>query len=164
MSAYITMQTPMTDRELLLEALADLGYDDAKVEVHDEPVALVGYVGDPRADRANVVIRRQHVGGNSNDVGFLATPTGYRAIVSDYDQVRFGKAWVAKLHGRYQVRATAKEERLAAAERERLTEERRRLVAAQRDAVVAQAKKLGYRVNESRQGEAVRLVLVRRSY
>lgn len=164
MSAYITMQTPMTDRELLLEALADLGYDAGKVEVRDEPVALVGYVGDARADRADVVIRRSHIGGGSNDVGFLATPTGYLAIISDYDRGRFGTAWVAKLHERYRVRAAAKEERLAAAERERLAEERRRLVAAQRDAVVAQAKKLGYRVNESRQGEAVRLVLVRRSY
>ena len=43
MSAYLTLRTPMTDRESLLAALADLGFDASKVEVQETPVNLVGY-------------------------------------------------------------------------------------------------------------------------
>ena len=49
MSAYMTLLTPMTDQECLLAALADLGFDGTKVEVHATPVSLVGYAGDRRA-------------------------------------------------------------------------------------------------------------------
>ena len=41
MSAYITSMTPMTDEECLLAALAELGFDRSKVEVHANPVALL---------------------------------------------------------------------------------------------------------------------------
>lgn len=164
MSAYMTLLTPMTDQECLLAALVDLGFGSDKVEVHATPVNLEGYAGDERVQRAEVIIRRQHVGAASNDVGFLASPTGYRAIVSDYDRGRFGTAWLAQLNGRYQVHSTAKQERAAAEERRRMEEERQRLVEAQRLAVHERAKKLGYRVQETRQGETIRMVLVKRTY
>ena len=164
MSAYITLMTPMTDEECLLAALADVGFDRTKVEVHASPAHLVGYQGDRRAQTANLVIRRQHVGGLSNDVGFLATPTGYQAFVSGYDHPRFGSGWLTQLNGCYQSHASAKQERLAAEERRRMEEERQRLVEAQRKAVHEKAKKLGYQIKESREGETIRLVLVKRTY
>lgn len=164
MSAYITLLTPMTDQECLLAALADLGFDHVKVEVHATPVNLEGYQGDRRTVAANLVIRRRYVGGSSNDVGFLSTATGYQAFVSDYDQSRFGAEWLAKLNTRYLTHWSAKQERLATEERRRLEEERQRLVEAQRQAVHERAKKMGYQVKESRVGETVRLVLVKRIY
>lgn len=164
MSAYITLLTPMTDQECLLAALNDIGFDSTKVEVHASPVSLVGYQGDRRSQAANIVIRRQHVGMASNDVGFLATPTGYQAFVSGYDHPRFGAGWLSQLNTSYQSHWSAKQERLAAEERRRLEEERRKLVEAQRQAVHERAKKLGYRVQETREGETIRMVLVKRTY
>jgi hypothetical protein len=164
MSAYMTLLTPMTDQECLLAALADLGFDGAKVEVHATPVNLVGYHGDQRQQSANIMIRRQYVGVGSNDVGFLASVTGYQAFVSGYDHPRFGTGWLTQLNSRYQAHSTAKQERLAAEERLRLEEERQRVVEAQRQAVHERAKKMGYRVQETREGETIRMVLVKRTY
>jgi hypothetical protein len=164
MSAYLTLLTPMTDQESLLAALADLGFDATKVEVHATPVNLVGYAGDQRAQTANIVIRRQHVGTASNDVGFLASATGYQAFISGYDHPRFGTGWLRQLNDRYKAHSTAKQERLAAEEHRRLEEARQRLVEAQRQAVHERAQKMGYRVEETRQGEKIRMVLVKRTY
>lgn len=164
MSAYLTLLTPMTDQECLLAALVDLGFDKAKVEVHATPVQLVGYQGDRRSQTANIVIRRQHVGAASNDVGFLSTTTGYQALVSGYDHPRFGAGWITQLSQRYQAHADAKKERLAAEERRRLEEERQKLVEAQRQAVHERAKKMGYHIEEKREGDKLRLVLVKRTY
>ncbi|MEZ4300810.1 MAG: DUF1257 domain-containing protein [Polyangiaceae bacterium] len=164
MSAYITLVTPMTDRQCLLDALADLGFDAAKVEAHAEAVALEGFRGDRREQRAHVVIRRRHLGSASNDLGFLATPTGHQLIVSDYDRHKFGDAWVKKLAERYSHHRRVQEERAAEQERLRIEEERRALVETQRQTIHERAKKLGYRVEESREGDKLRLVLVRRVY
>jgi hypothetical protein len=164
MSAYLTLLTPMTDQESLVAALVDLGFDVTQIEMHEAPVQLVGYQGDRRAQTANIVIRRQHVGTASNDVGFLATATGYQVFVSGYDHPRFGAGWITQLSQRYQVHYDAKKELLAAAERRRLEEECRALVEAQRRAVHERAKKMGYRVEEKREGDKLRLVLVKRTY
>jgi len=164
MSAYITLMTPMLDEECLIAALVDVGFERPKIEVHAAPVALVGYQGDRRTQHANIVIRRQHVGSASNDLGFLASPTGYQALISDYDHPRFGSGWLSELGRRYQTRWAEKEATLAAAERQRVEAERQRLVEAQRVAVHAKARKLGYRVEETREGDSIRLVLVKRTY
>jgi len=164
MSAYITMTTPMIDEECLLAALADQGFDRSQIEVHAHPVPLVGYEGGQRTQMAHVIVRRQHVGSSSNDLGFLATNTGYRAIVSNYDQRRFDRAWLEQLGARHQRHWTAKRERLAAAERRKLEAERRRVVEAQRVAIHQRAQALGYRVEETREGDTIRLALVRRRY
>jgi len=164
MSAYLTLLTPMTDQESLVAALVDLGFDLTHIEIHETPAQLVGYQGDRRVQTANIVIRRQHVGTASNDLGFLATSTGYQVFVSGYDHPRLGAGWITQLSERYQVHHDAKMERLAAAERRRLEEERKRLVEAQRQAVHERAKKMGYRVEEKREGDKLRLVLVKRSY
>lgn len=164
MSAYITLMTPMTDEECLLAALADLGFHRSEVEVHATPVALVGYRGDQRTQTANIVIRRQHVGSASNDLGFLASTTGYQALVSDYDHPRFGRGWLAQLDACYQTHWNAKRERLAAEERHRVDVERQRVVEAQRTAIHERARKLGYQVKETREGETIRLALLKRAY
>ncbi|WPB81716.1 DUF1257 domain-containing protein [Archangium violaceum] len=164
MSAYITLLTPMVDTECLLEALADVSFGRDVVEVHAQPVPLVGFEGQKRAQQAEIVIRKQHVGASSNDLGFLHTPTGYQLVVSDYDQRRYGPQWLQQLNGCYQEHVRNKQERLAEAERQRMEEQRRQAVEAQRQAIHEKAKKLGYRVQETREGEKLRLVLVKRVY
>lgn len=164
MSAYITLMTPMTNQESLLAALTDMGFHRDQIEVHAEPVQLVGYGGERRSQTANIVIRRRHVGTVSNDLGFLATLTGYQLQVSDYDRRKYGDDWVRRLHDRYRYHEAIVQERLAEAERRRLAEERRQLVEAQRLGVLARAKQLGYQVNETREGDTVRLVLLKRTY
>ncbi len=77
---------------------------------------------------------------------------------------QFGTGWLTQLNGRYQTHWTAKQERIAAEERRRLQEERKRVVVAQRHAAYERAKKMGYRVREAREGETIRLVLVKRTY
>ena len=97
-------------------------------------------------------------------MGFVASPTGYQAFVSGYDHPRFGKGWLAQLNSRYQAHWTSKQERIAAEERRRIEEERQRLIEAQRQAVHERAKKMGYRVQETREGQTIRMVLVKRTY
>jgi hypothetical protein len=154
----------MTDAECLLDALADLGFEPSKVEVHEQAVALVGYEGAAREQRAHIIIRRQHIGSASNDVGFVRTPTGLRLIVSGYDQSRFGATWLARLSSRYEAHQTEKERRLAEEQRRVAEEERRRLVEATRQAVIEKAKSSGYRIEERVEQGRIRLVLSKRVY
>jgi hypothetical protein len=163
-SAYVTLMTPMIDQTCVLDALADLGFGADRVEAHESPVDLVGYEGSARTQAAEIVIRRRHLGPTSNDLGFRRTPTGFAAIVSDYDGARFGERWLQELHGRYLHHAERKQARAAAEERRRIEEERRRLVEAQRQAIHDKARALGYRVEETRDGDRLRLVLVKRVY
>src|SRR5205823_5359384 len=51
-----------------------------------QDLPLYGYQGDRRTETAAVVVRRQHVGVGSNDLGFARTPEGYFPIISDYDR------------------------------------------------------------------------------
>lgn len=71
------------DRRLLLAALADLGYSDVE---EGEKLPLFGYQGDRRPETAEIVIRRQHVGAASNDLGFAQTEQGCVPVVSEFDQ------------------------------------------------------------------------------
>lgn len=179
MSAFITLALPLTDQECLLAALAELGFPAGRVEVHGAPVPLTGYEGDQREQRAHIVIRKEYVGDASNDIGFERTATGFRAHVSEWDQSQgYGPAWLHDLQVRYSRQDALKAERLTRAKRDadietrrvaavqarRREEDQRRLVEAQRLAIHEKARKLGYRVQESRQGDTVRLVLVKRSY
>jgi hypothetical protein len=177
MSAYITLAIPIVDQECLLEALSDLGFTADQVEVHQTAVPLVGYEGNHRRQHAHVVIRRQYIGDASNDVGFERTATGFRAHVSDFDRPHYGGSWMRQLRARYQHHDTIKRERLARAheaavearrlaeiETRRREEERQRLVDAQRQAVHEKARRMGYRVEETRHGDQLRLVLVKRIY
>lgn len=172
MSAYITLATPMIDQECLLLALRDVGFTQECIEVHGEPVQLVGYEGRQRQQLAHIIVRRKHVGRASNDIGFERTTTGFQAHISGYDHPRYGGSWLKRVHVRYAEHNSAKQERLAKLEDRRLAEiearrreeERQNLVEAQRKAVREKARKMGYRVKETREGERIRLVLVKRVY
>ena len=106
MSKYISFNDiSFRDRRLLLAALADLGYDAVE---EGERLALHGYRGDRRAETAEIVVRRQHLGHASNDLGFARTPAGYAPIVSEYDaRTLHGGRFLPALRVAYAERAVA---------------------------------------------------------
>ena len=107
MSAYATLETIYKDRDCLVAALAEQGY--TTVEVHDEAQALVDYHGDMRTQKANIIVRRQYVGGSSNDLGFVKKEDGtYAAIVSDFDSLKHDTKWFAGLKRSYTDKVTTK--------------------------------------------------------
>ena len=84
MSKYLQFPDILfTDRRLLLAALGNLGYGEVE---EGEALPLFGYQGDQRPETAQIVVRRQHLGSASNDLGFTRTPHGYVPLVSEYDQ------------------------------------------------------------------------------
>lgn len=102
MSAYTTLATRIVSAEHLALALRDLGF--AEVEVHQSPQTLHGWMGDARAQRAEVIVRREHIGDASNDLGFARGQDGtFVAIVSEYDRDHgdFDRGWLEKLTQRY---------------------------------------------------------------
>ncbi|MCC7368799.1 MAG: DUF1257 domain-containing protein [Chloroflexi bacterium] len=103
MSKYLVFEEIcFPDRRLLLAALADLGY--AEVE-EGEALPLHGYQGDRRPETAELVVRRQHLGPASNDLGFTRTPAGYVPIVSEYDRrVLHGGRFLVALRTAYSER------------------------------------------------------------
>ena len=134
MSHYSEVQVELRDRAALEAALNRLGFE-GKVEVHKEAQHLYGYQGDARAQKAHIIIRRQHVGRWANDLGFERQADGrYRVWVSEYDQRHgYDDAWMGRLKQAYGI-------------------EKARL----------EAKKRGYRVSEQKQDNGtVRLVLRR---
>lgn len=96
MSHYSKIDTQIVERESLVKALQEMGYND--IEVHEKAQNLFGYQGDVRPEQANVIIRRKHISLESNDIGFRLTTQGnYEAIVSEYDQELLGSDWVGKV-------------------------------------------------------------------
>ena len=86
MSHFVECQTEFRDPQALIASLAECGFEESQIEVHEQPVALYGYQGDERPQRAHIVIRRQHVGQAANDVGWEQMADGtYRAWISEYD-------------------------------------------------------------------------------
>ena len=105
MSKYLELKTVLNDERFLGEALRDLGYAP---EVVPEGHALVGYLGDQRTERANIIIRRSQLDSASNDIGFSRGPDGtFRAIISEYDRsIGFDDAWLGRLAQAYKERQT----------------------------------------------------------
>jgi hypothetical protein len=100
MSHFTRIRTKLLDRDTLVQVLREFGF--AQVEVHSEPQILYGYEGDPRPERAEIIIRRQFIGEFSNDLGFQLQPDGsYSAIISDYDRGKYNQEWLDKLTQRY---------------------------------------------------------------
>ena len=107
MSHYTVLQTRITDAETLMEALADVGF--ANVEIYKTPQPLVGWQGDLRANRAEVIIRREFLGSASNDIGFARSTDGrFEALISDYDRSTYDEAWLGRLTQRYAYRLARK--------------------------------------------------------
>lgn len=113
MSHFVKIVTMIKDRTALIRALERMGFA-GKLEVNEGPVALYGYQGDIRKEKANIVIRRKYVGGSSNDIGFERMNDGrYAAHISEFDQgtgsysgrkdAQYGKTWQGKLLSYYGV-------------------------------------------------------------
>lgn len=86
MSEFTECETELMDTAALVDALVEIGIAREHIEVHEIPQNLYGYRGEKRAQTANIIIRRNHVGGSSNDIGFLKKADGkFEAIVSEFD-------------------------------------------------------------------------------
>lgn len=122
MSHYTQIGTKIVNREYLVKALVESGFDLADIEIHDTPTHLFGYMDDRRKDMADVIIRRSKVGGSSNDIGFIKDDTGnYQAIISEYDSRNGGyntlanmtygynDEWLGRLTGFYAMHAAKAE-------------------------------------------------------
>ena len=107
MSKYLQFpDVVFKNRESLLAALADCGY--IRVE-EGTALPLYGYHGDRRAETAELVVRRQHIGSASNDLGFTLTPQGFVPIISEYDRATMHKGkFLAILRTAYHEHAAQK--------------------------------------------------------
>lgn len=100
MSHFTKVRTTITDQSRLVAVLRELGF--AEVESHAEPAHLYGYQGDVRPERAEVAVRRKHIGRLSNDIGFHRTSDGtFEAIISEYDRSKYDERWLRKVSQRY---------------------------------------------------------------
>jgi hypothetical protein len=95
-----------------------LGTRFKEVELHSTPQPLFGFQGDYRTEdgaghtkdankalKAEIIVRRQFVGGVSNDLGFRKNDqTGnYDAIISAYDSSKHNDRWLEQLSKDYLV-------------------------------------------------------------
>ena len=105
MSKYAEMVTKIRNQSHLVAALTELGY---KPEVHTDGVALVGYEGRERPERAHVIVRRSQIGPASNDIGFVRKPDGtFGAVLSEYDRaIGFDQKWLGRVHQAYKEQQT----------------------------------------------------------
>jgi len=109
LSEYRKSTTNCKDRECLIDALIEMGYKREHIEIHEEAQQLFDFQNRPthytdrNGDKANVIVRRQHVGGAANDLGFKLNPeTGtYDAIISAYDSSKHNPKWLARLKTNY---------------------------------------------------------------
>lgn len=81
MSHFTTVRTKIRDAEALKAALAELGYPCEE----GSNLPLYGYMGDLRPEKGDIVVRRQHIGPLSNDIGFRKVGDSYEMIISEYD-------------------------------------------------------------------------------
>jgi hypothetical protein len=100
LSKYVTTAISVTDEQYLVAALRQLGYNP---EVCHEGRPLIGYMGDERAEQAQIIIPRRQLDSASNDIGFARDTSGvYRAIVSEYDRgIGFDTAWLGRVSQAY---------------------------------------------------------------
>jgi len=100
MSAYHELKTQYKDAACLVDALGDMGYND--VEMHENAVNLVGFHGDIRPEKANIIVRRKNIGSAANDIGFVKRADGtFGAIISDYDSGKHNTSWLNGLKRSY---------------------------------------------------------------
>ena len=132
MSHFTAIRTEIRDINALVKALDDVGFN--QVEVHQQAQNLYGYQGDVREQMAEVVIRRQHIGQWSNDIGFKNQSDGtFEAIISEYDRTKYSQQWLNELTQRYgyhTLMATAPVEGFAIEEEETLEDGTIRVVVA----------------------------------
>ncbi len=103
MSMYCTVLTQFKSPSALVAALAEAGgWTTDQIEIHETPQNLFGYKGDIRTQKAHVIVRRQHVGSASNDIGFELDASGqYVSHVSRFDSKKYGEDWMKRLRQAY---------------------------------------------------------------
>jgi hypothetical protein len=103
MSEYLEFKTQITRKDELVLALGDMGFTTKQIEVHADPQTLYGWHGEKRPEKSEVIIRRQHVGGAANDLGFTKQPDGtYKAIISANERTcGYNAAWLDRLNQNY---------------------------------------------------------------
>ena len=86
MSKYSRVGTKFLNRIALRRALEEV-FGKGHVEDCETPKALIGYHGDTRPEKADLIVRRKYVGSSSNDLGWTwnAATGVFDAIVSEYD-------------------------------------------------------------------------------
>lgn len=99
MSAYMQFDTiHFLNAALLIATLTEMGY---KVEM-GESLALYGYRGDIRQERAQIVVRRDQIGASSNDLGFTWNGKAFVPIISKFDaRHTLTKEWRDNLQATY---------------------------------------------------------------
>ncbi len=108
MSKYMTFESQsFANGDLLLEALADIGFDTV---IQGKDLELDGW--DKRNARtADIIIRRNDVKSHHllADIGFQKTSSGYVAVIDDLDlEYRLGKNFVVRLQNQYHEAAARK--------------------------------------------------------
>ena len=113
MSLYVKVAIQFRDVPALCAALLDLKSEWAEhVKWSEETRPLFGYHGDERPEIANLIIPRSVVGSASNDIGFVRGEDGQiTAIISQYDQNRYGLDWIVKLKEQYSFRLLERDQR-----------------------------------------------------
>ena len=110
MSKYSTNSTQFKESGLLVAALIEMGFTVDQIEVNQTAQQLFDYHGratkylDQTGDKAEIIIRRQHVGSAANDIGFRRNENGrFEAIISAFDSGsnRYNSEWLGKLTGAY---------------------------------------------------------------
>ena len=100
MSHFTSIKTQIKNSDVLVSALADVGFN--QVEVWSEAKPLYGFQGDIREQTAEVIVRRKYIGSSSNDIGFKRQEDGtFTAIVSEYDRRKYSQQWLNRLMQRY---------------------------------------------------------------
>lgn len=100
MSAYTTVRTRLVSAEHLAMALRDMGFPE--VEVFETAQPLVGFEDETRPQSAELIVRKEHVGEASNDIGFRRLDDGtFEAVISDFDRATFNLNWLQQLSQRY---------------------------------------------------------------
>ena len=149
MSAVVKTVTPFTQRDLLLEALDELGV----VYQEQGNAIMTERVDDYGAQR------------------FIYEQGAYRFQhdSSPWRQLNFKKwktvsTFLSAVETAYHQAYERLQQRLAEEERRRLEEERQRFVEQQKQTVIQRAKEQGYNVKETRKGNKIQLQLVRTTY
>ncbi len=103
MSKYRKIETQFKSEETFRQALADVCREFGVVyESHEVAENLIGYVGKTRKEKAEYIIRRKHLGRQSNDLGFARTEDGtIEAIISNFDNVRKARKILNRVTQRY---------------------------------------------------------------
>lgn len=140
---WVESTAPFLDEECLVDALESLGASWLR---RDE-----GIVVSAQGWRGDVTFVPRHGAWLMRRMDDAAHRQWEGAVVTAYEQAQTRK--LARL-----------EERRRREEEQRIQRERAALVEERRRAIVEKARKNGYSVKEQREGDRIRLVLVRRTY